>query len=226
MQNTGQIIRSKKTAKDRYTPISNDILQSNELTPEEKTILIYLLSLPSDWVILKKQLIEWANFGRDRFNKAWKSLHEKGYLLSIRIFNQNTGQFVGWNHIVYEIPVLEDNRDTENPKVGDSESREIRKSENQSIYKVINEQSNNSTKEIESVRTRTHTQFIPPTLEEIRLQFRELDAERFFNYYESNGWMVGKNKMKNWKAAAANWLNKDKANNTFVSRNIATLNDD
>tara|TARA_R110000737_G_scaffold271423_2_gene278492 strand:- start:1033 stop:1824 length:792 start_codon:yes stop_codon:yes gene_type:complete len=32
------------------------------------------------------------------------------------------------------------------------------------------------------------------------------EAEKFFNYYESNGWKVGKNPMKNWKAAAANWL--------------------
>jgi hypothetical protein len=35
------------------------------------------------------------------------------------------------------------------------------------------------------------------------------DAERFMNYYESNGWMVGRTKMKDWKAALANW-SKDK----------------
>lgn len=40
------------------------------------------------------------------------------------------------------------------------------------------------------------------------------ESEKFFNYYESNGWMVGKNKMKNWKSAASNWLiNKDKYQN-------------
>ncbi len=31
-------------------------------------------------------------------------------------------------------------------------------------------------------------------------------AQKFFNYYESNGWKVGRNKMQNWKAAARNWL--------------------
>ena len=41
MKNTGHIVRSRKTAKDRYTMILNDIVQSRELTPEEKTILIY-----------------------------------------------------------------------------------------------------------------------------------------------------------------------------------------
>ena len=33
------------------------------------------------------------------------------------------------------------------------------------------------------------------------------EAKAFFNYYESNGWMVGKNKMKNWEAAIRNWMN-------------------
>lgn len=32
-----------------------------------------------------------------------------------------------------------------------------------------------------------------------------VDAHKFFNYYESNGWKVGKNAMKNWKAAVHTW---------------------
>lgn len=33
-------------------------------------------------------------------------------------------------------------------------------------------------------------------------------ADLFFNYYEANGWKVGKNKMQNWKAAAAGWISR------------------
>jgi hypothetical protein len=33
------------------------------------------------------------------------------------------------------------------------------------------------------------------------------ESKAFFNHYESNGWMVGKNKMKNWEAAVRNWMN-------------------
>ncbi len=52
--------------------------------------------------------------------------------------------------------------------------------------------------------------FVKPSLEEIKLLFSKsgtpmAEAERFFNYYESNGWRVGKNPMKNWHGAAANW---------------------
>jgi len=51
--------------------------------------------------------------------------------------------------------------------------------------------------------------FIPPNFTEI-LEYCsqnnvEVDANKFINFYESKGWMVGKNKMKDWKAAIRNW---------------------
>ncbi|MBP5705585.1 MAG: hypothetical protein J6X12_12975 [Paludibacteraceae bacterium] len=56
--------------------------------------------------------------------------------------------------------------------------------------------------------------FRKPSLEEVKAYIEEkgysIDAERFINYYESNGWMVGRNKMKTWKAAVSNWASKDK----------------
>lgn len=56
--------------------------------------------------------------------------------------------------------------------------------------------------------------FKKPTREEVDSFCREhgyaLDTERFLNYYESNGWMVGRNKMKDWKATVRNWASKDK----------------
>ena len=51
-----------------------------------------------------------------------------------------------------------------------------------------------------------------PTLNEVIEYFvlkniAPLEAEKFFNYYESNGWLVGgKTKMKNWNAASRNWM--------------------
>lgn len=53
------------------------------------------------------------------------------------------------------------------------------------------------------------TVFTPPTVEEIRAYCEErknsVDPERFHSYYSSNGWMVGKAKMKDWKAAVRTW---------------------
>lgn len=51
--------------------------------------------------------------------------------------------------------------------------------------------------------------FKRPTIEEINVFCLEeklnLDVESFINYYDSNGWKVGKNNMKNWKATARRW---------------------
>lgn len=55
--------------------------------------------------------------------------------------------------------------------------------------------------------------FTPPTADEVRAYCQErnnqVDPERFINFYESKGWMIGKNKMKDWKAAVRTWERKD-----------------
>jgi hypothetical protein len=57
---------------------------------------------------------------------------------------------------------------------------------------------------------------IPPTLEMVSKYCTEknstVNPEHFFNYYESNGWLVGKNRMKNWQATIKSWEIRDKKN--------------
>ena len=56
--------------------------------------------------------------------------------------------------------------------------------------------------------------FVPPTYEEVKAYCDErknhVDANKFIDFYESKGWMIGKNKMKNWQAAVRTWEQKDK----------------
>lgn len=56
--------------------------------------------------------------------------------------------------------------------------------------------------------------FKKPTVEEIEKYCEErangIDAQKFFDHYESVGWHVGKNKMKDWKAAVRTWENNNK----------------
>jgi len=61
--------------------------------------------------------------------------------------------------------------------------------------------------------------FIPPTVEQVRSMVLnkgyDVDPEQFVDFYESKGWMVGKNKMKDWQASLRTWArNKSKANST------------
>lgn len=52
--------------------------------------------------------------------------------------------------------------------------------------------------------------FKKPTVDEIEEYCRtsgyQIDANRFYDHYESNGWKVGKNPMKDWRAAVRNWV--------------------
>jgi hypothetical protein len=56
--------------------------------------------------------------------------------------------------------------------------------------------------------------FVKPTVEEIAAYCKDkgynINARQFFNYYESNGWKVGRNAMKSWQAAVQNWSTRDK----------------
>ena len=56
--------------------------------------------------------------------------------------------------------------------------------------------------------------FIVPSLQEVSAYCQErnnnVDSQKFFDFYESKGWMVGKNKMKDWKAAVRTWEDKTK----------------
>lgn len=51
--------------------------------------------------------------------------------------------------------------------------------------------------------------FLPPALEDVKAYCTErgkgVDPERWYDHYQSNGWMVGKTKMKDWKAAVRTW---------------------
>ncbi|MBO7673650.1 MAG: phage replisome organizer N-terminal domain-containing protein [Atopobiaceae bacterium] len=63
--------------------------------------------------------------------------------------------------------------------------------------------------EIDKRETNKEKGFAKPSIEEVRAYIDEkhyhFDAETFWNFYESKGWWVGRNKMKSWKAACATW---------------------
>lgn len=62
----------------------------------------------------------------------------------------------------------------------------------------------------------TRTRFTPPTVDEVKAyclecNYTAVDPERFVNFYQSKGWKVGKETMKDWKAAVRYWATRDKA---------------
>lgn len=62
---------------------------------------------------------------------------------------------------------------------------------------------------------KSNRRFKKPSLDEVSDYAAEIgcptfDAQNFIDYYSSNGWKVGRNPMKDWKATVRNWVRKDK----------------
>lgn len=66
----------------------------------------------------------------------------------------------------------------------------------------------------DSVREEKTKRFYPPTIDEVKQYCEErknnIDPMAFIDFYSSKGWMIGKNRMKDWKAAVRTWERKRK----------------
>lgn len=79
-----------------------------------------------------------------------------------------------------------------------------------------NDSKSDSKNKSDSDSKKLSTRFAPPLVNEVGMYFLERgssnahnEAEKFIDFYTSKNWMVGKNKMKDWKAAVRNWMRKD-----------------
>ena len=84
--------------------------------------------------------------------------------------------------------------------------------ENENLEVQIKSNVEKKKKKFRDKKEREISEIIPPKLEDVKIYFismntDENEAERFFNHFQSNGWLVGgKSKMKNWQASAKNWI--------------------
>lgn len=134
-------------------------------------------------------------------------------------------------------PTLEaSKRKAENGKRGGkteaNEKQTVSKTEanrKQTVSEKENEKENEKEGEIENecYIARTRTRFVPPTLDEVIAYCQErgnsVDAERFVSFYESNGWKVGKNPMKDWKAAVRTWERDNRPQATNQPKSFAQM---
>ena len=188
----------RKQRRDRYTVIDNSILEDKELSLKAKGMLCLMLSLPDYWDFTISGLTKRSRDGKSSVMATLNELEDAGYFRRIQI--KENGKYAGIEYIVSETKMTDfpysENQHTENEDT-----------ENQ--YKVNTIKSN-------TIKTNTNKRFIAPSIEEVQEYIDEngysVDAERFIDYYTSNGWMVGKNHMKDWKATVRNWERKNGTN--------------
>ena len=183
-----------------YTVMSNHHLKDKTLTLKSKGLLSQILSLPDNWDYSVNGLAAINRESITAIRTALKELAEHGYIVITKLTPDKTesGRFE-YVYDVYEIP----------------EKQDIEKQGIENLYVENHTQLN--TKE-QNTNNKINRGFQPPSLEEVQAYCKErnnkVDPERFINFYESKGWMVGKNKMKNWKACVRTWEQRDKGNKT------------
>lgn len=103
---------------------------------------------------------------------------------------------------------------TDNPIVSNANEMQVHITSNASAgHKEKEIKEKNNIKESNKEKHETAKRFVPPTLEEVKARIKEMnytfDAEAFIAFYQSKNWMVGKNKMKDWKAAMVTWQKRE-----------------
>ena len=90
---------------------------------------------------------------------------------------------------------------------------ECQPSDNQATTKWVHRLDKVSIDKV-SISNKRTSHFVPPSLEDVQSFISEnnynVNAETFISHYETVGWKVGKNKMKDWKAAVRGWHSRNK----------------
>ena len=92
------IYKSKHAS--NFTVVPNDVFKSG-IDITSVGLLVYLLSLPHDWVVHKTTLHKQIGVGRDKLDRMFKDLQAHGYILSIK---HQTKNGFDYEHIVYDKP--------------------------------------------------------------------------------------------------------------------------
>lgn len=191
--------------------IPKEIWLSEELTIQEKIILVEIDSLENEEKGCYASNKYFANFFKitnGRVSQLINSLVEKGYLKVQYIYNgkEIKERQIRINKPPY--PVFNKlNTYLENYKEG---IKYIKQGYLEN-YKENNIYINNT------INNKKVGNFKKPTIEEIQQYIDErnngINANAFYDFYESKNWYVGKNKMKDWKACMRTWEQRNKVSN-------------
>ena len=94
-------------------------------------------------------------------------------------------------------------------KTDQNESNDIKTPNNNNNNNNNKKEEDNKNNNSKCVSAQTAQRFAPPTVEEVRAYCQErrnkVDPEKFVDFYTAKGWLVGKNRVKDWKAAVRTW---------------------
>ena len=199
-------IRVNKTK--NYSVISNYHFKDKRLSLKAKGLLSQMLSLPDNWNYTIAGLVAINKENESAIKSALEELKNNDYLVITKLMpNETKTGRIEYVYDIYETPKQEGKKQgVENLGV------EFLGVENQGQLNIYNKDTNNKINN--NIKSIKRSLFTKPTINEIKEYCKErnngIDAEAFYDFYESKDWYVGKNKMKDWKACVRTWEKRNK----------------
>lgn len=187
---------NKQLERSYYAIIPANVRYDKDLTPNAKLLYGEITALCNEkghcWAtndyfsnlygVSKTSISKWIN-----------SLVKKGYVSSEIVYVEGTKQIDNRYLTIVSYPIKE--------KLNTPVEEKLKEYNSNNNILLINK--NNT------IENNTINKFIPPTVEEVQAYCNErkngIDASEFIDFYVSKGWMIGKNKMKDWKASVRTW---------------------
>jgi predicted phage replisome organizer len=109
--------------------------------------------------------------------------------------------------------------DEDNERTTEGQVEDITRT-NEGQKKTLSDKSKSKSKnKSKSIEKEKEKRFTPPTLDEVRAYCEErknnIDPQAFIDFYESKGWMIGKNKMKDFRACVRTWEKRERPSSSI-----------
>jgi DNA-binding transcriptional ArsR family regulator len=200
-----------------YAVIPAEVRYDKELTPNAKLLYGEITALCNEkgycWAT-NEYFANLYGVSKITISKWINQLVKKGYIHSEMIYKEGTKEIISRYLKIKDTPINE-NFNTHSTEVKDP----IKENFNTPINEKFKENNTdiNNTLNITYEESRRSQKFIKPTIEEIEAYCRErdngIDAQQFYDFYEAKGWLIGKTKMKDWKAAVRTWERRNQEQN-------------
>jgi len=181
--------------------IPKEIWLSKKLTMQEKIMLVEIDSLDNSegCYATNQYFADFFGISKTRISIVLSNLIEKGYIASEIIYKEGTKQILNRVLKICRPPYPTFIKEGYEINVIDPIQQKLKDNNINNNINIINKKEKIYKKE----------KFQKPTKEEIKQYCIErknnIDADMFFDFYESKDWKVGKNNMKDWKACVRTW---------------------
>jgi hypothetical protein len=202
---------------NNYQIVPRDLIFDKTLSDRARFVYVFMVCKPDDWNFYLEPMAREIGYSVDTLRKYINELVASGWVVKGSQSNKN-GTFGAVKYTIKATKIS----DTENFRHGNNQPQ-INKDIKEIKTEIIKE------KEDTIISSKKEKRFVKPTIQEIQAHILEkgytFDAEAFYAFYESNGWKVGKNPMKNWKMACTTWAKNRKNNNNNVNYGRETITD-